>query len=232
MSRLGVCSFADTALWSDGVADIFSEVDEELRRERLKEIWQRYRVLIVGIALLIIVGIGGWRGHQWWELKKASESGANFESAVALASEGKYAEAEAAFGKIAAQDTAYRTLARLRQAAELARQDRDGAVKIYDAIVSDGSAGSVFQDLARVRGGQIALDTASLDDMKKRLGGASDGVFRHSARELLALSAWRAGDAAAMKEWVDKITADPNTPPGVRARSEMLMALSGPEARS
>ncbi|BAT60558.1 hypothetical protein GJW-30_1_03104 [Variibacter gotjawalensis] len=216
------------------MADIFNEVDEELRRERLRQIWERYRVLIIAAAVLIVGGVGGWRGYEWYQFKRASESGAQFESAVTLASEGKYQEAEAAFGKIAQEGTAYKTLARLRQASELARQDRDGALKIYDSIVADASSGPVFQDLARVRGGQIAIDTASLDDMKKRLSGATDAgrVFRHSARELLAFSAWRANDGAAVKQWVDAIIADPDTPNGIRSRSEMLMSLSAPEARS
>ena len=70
------------------MADIFREVDEEVRRERLKQLWDRYSTLIVAVAVLIIAGIGGWRGYQWWEAKKAAEAGAVFESAVTLASEG------------------------------------------------------------------------------------------------------------------------------------------------
>jgi hypothetical protein len=116
----------------------------------------------------------------------------------------------------------------------MSRRDRDGALKIYDALAAESGIGVVMQDLARVRGGQLALDTLSLDDMKKRLSGATDSgrVFRHTARELMAFSSWRTGDTAATKQWFDAIIADPETPPGIRTRTEMLMSLSVPEAKS
>lgn len=216
------------------MSDIFNEVDEELRRQRLKDFWNRYQIFIIGAALIIILGVGGWRGYEWWQAKRAAESGAVFESAVALAADGKYEDAEKAFGKIADENTAYRVLARLRQAGELARRDRDGAVKIYDALVAEPGIGVVMQDLARVRGAQLLLDTATAGDMKTRLSGATEAgrVFRHTAREILAFASWRAGDAPGIKQWFDTIIADTDTPPGVRTRVEMLMSLSPPEAKS
>ena len=40
------------------VADIFNEVDEEVRRERLQKLWERYSIYIVVAAVLIVAGIG------------------------------------------------------------------------------------------------------------------------------------------------------------------------------
>jgi len=109
------------------VADIFQEVDEEVRREQLQKLWQRYGHFAIAGCILIVVAVGGWRGYDWWQAKKANESGAAFEAAVALAETGKHQEAEAAFAKLATGGTAsYRTLARLREAAELARTDKAG----------------------------------------------------------------------------------------------------------
>ena len=216
------------------MADIFNEVDEELRRERLKAFWQRYGGVVIGLALLIVIAVGGWRTSEWWEAKKAAEAGAVFEQAVTLASEGKYDEAEASFARIASDNTAYRVFAKLRQAAEMARRDRDGAVKIYDEVVGQSGIGQPLQDLARIRGGMLLLDTATLTEMRARLApAAEDGrVFRHSARETMAFAAWKASDATAVKQWYNAIVADPETPLGVRTRTEMLMALSTPAAGS
>ena len=216
------------------MADIFNEVDEELRRERLKQFWDRYGWAVIAVALLIIIGVGGWRGYQWWEARKAAEAGAVFEQAVTLTAEGKHDEAQAAFARIGAESSAYRVLARLREAAELGRKDREGAVKIYDGLAADASIGPVMQDLARVRAGMLEIDSAGLDRMKARLepATAADRVLRHSARELMAFAAWRAGDAAATKQWFDMIVADAETPVGIRTRTEMLMALTAPGAGS
>ena len=59
-----------------------------------------------------------------------------------------------------------------------------------------------------------------------------EATFRHSARELLALSAWRANDTAATRQWLDMIANDGETPSGLRSRAEALQALLPPVAKS
>ncbi len=44
------------------MADIFHEVDEEVRRDQFKKLWDRYSIYIVAFAVLIVAGIGAWRG--------------------------------------------------------------------------------------------------------------------------------------------------------------------------
>jgi len=217
------------------VADIFQEVDEEVRREQLKRLWERYGIVIIAACVLLVVGVGAWRGYEWWEAKKAAESGAAFESAVSLAEAGKHQEADAAFAKLADDGSAgYRVLARLRQAAELAATDRTAAVKAYDEIAADKGAGQVIQDLAAVRAGILLVDTASYSDMRQRLEPltAADRTFRHSARELLALSAWKSGDMAGARQWADMIMTDPLSPAGVRSRAEVLSELIAANGKS
>ena len=120
------------------MSDIFHEVDEEVRREQLKRLWERYGNYIIAACILLIAGVGAWRAYEWWETKRAAESGAAFEQAAALAEAGKPQEAEAAFAKLATDGTAgYRVLARLREAAELAQTDPKAAVKVYDEIAAD-----------------------------------------------------------------------------------------------
>ena len=152
-----------------------------------------------------------------------------------LSEGGKHAEAETAFAKIAADGTpSYRNLARLRRAAEVADTDPKAAITAYDAVAADSSAGPVLQDLAALRIGSLQIDQGATADAVKRLEplAAADRPFRHSARELLALAAWRSGNAAEVKRWSDMITADPQTPPATRNRVEMLMALFAAEGKS
>ena len=215
-------------LGTGSVADIFQEVDEEVRRERLNKLWQRYGSFVIAACVLVIVGVAAWRGYEYWLTKKAGESGAAFEAAVTLAEAGKHQEAEAAFAKLAADGTAgYRVLARLREAAELAPTDRKAAVKAYDEITADKSAGQVIQDLAAVRAGFLLVDTVPYSEMQSRLEALTgpDRTFRHTARELLALSAWKSGDTTAARKWADMIMSDPQTPAGTRSRAEILSEL-------
>lgn len=210
------------------MSDIFQEVDEEVRREKLKQLWDRYSGVIIAVMLVVVLGVAGWRGYQWWEAKKSAEAGAAFEAAQALSQEGKHAEAAAAFAKVAAEGTSgYRVLAHFREAAELAKSDKAAAVKVYDEIAAMPSAGPVLQDLAHVRAGLLLVDTAPLAELTRRLEPltARERPFRHTARELLAFAAWRAGDSGAAKRWYDVITTDADTPESTRSRVEVLMAL-------
>ena len=210
------------------MTDIFHEVDEEVRREQLKKLWERFGYYIIAGCVLVIAAIGGWRGYEWWETKKAAEAGVAFEQAVTLAESGKPQEAEAAFAKLATDGTAgYRVLARLREAAELAQSDPKAAIKSYDDIAADRGAGEAIQDVAALRAGFLLVDSASYAEMRTRLEPLTraDRPFRYSARELLTLSAWKHGDMSAARQWADMIITDPQTPAGARSRAELLSEL-------
>jgi hypothetical protein len=210
------------------VADIFQEVDEEVRRERLEKLWQRYGNLVIAACVVVVAAVGAWRGYEWWQDKKAAESGAAFENAVTLAEAGKHQEAEAAFAKLAADGSAgYRPLARLREAAELARADKSAAVKAYDEIAADRTVGQAIANLAALRSGFLLVDTAPYSEIRARLEPltAADKTFRHSARELLALSAWKSGDMTAARQCTDMIITDPQSPEGSRNRAGVLSEL-------
>lgn len=217
------------------MSELFDEVDEEVRRDQLKKLWDRYSIYIVAGALLIVASVAGWRGYQYLEAKKAAEAGSAFDAAVDLSEQNKHAEAEAAFNNLAATaPSGYRMLARLRAAAEVAIRDPQAAVKMYDDISADRSVGAAQQDLARIRAAGLLLETAGYPDMLQRLESATtpDATFRHTARELLALSAWRANDTAAARKWLDLIANDGETPSGLRSRAEALQALLPPVAKS
>jgi hypothetical protein len=217
------------------VSELFNEVDEDLRREQLKRIWEKYSLLIILVAVLIVGGVGGWRAYSYLEGKKAAEAGAAFDKASELSEQNKPAEAEAAFTKLAAEAPAgYRTMARLRAAGEAAKRDPAAAVKLYDEVIADNTVGANEKDLARVRAGTLLVETAAYDALLAKLEPATSatGTYRHSARELLALAAWKAGNAADTRKWVEAISNDNDTPSSIRTRAESLQALLPPAAKS
>jgi hypothetical protein len=217
------------------VSELFDEVDEEVRREQLKKLWDKYSLFIIAAAILIVAAVGGYRFYQYTEAQKAAEAGEAFTKAAELSEQNKHAEAETAFANLAAKaPSGYRMLARIRAAAEAADRDPKAAVKMFDDIAADRSIGAEEQAIARIRAAGLLVDTTSYNDMVQRLQGDTtpDATFRHSARELLALSAYRANDAAAARKWLDMIELDAETPPSLRSRAEALQALLPPVAKS
>jgi hypothetical protein len=217
------------------VSELFNEVDEDLRREQLKRIWEKYSLLIILVAILIVGGVGGWRAYSYIEGKKAAEAGAAFDKASELSEQNKPAEAEAAFLKLAAEaPSGYRTMARLRAAGEASKRDVAAAVKLYDEVIADNTVGAAEKDLARVRAGALLVETAAYASLLPKLepATAATSTYRHSARELLALAAWKAGNAAETRKWVETISNDNDTPSSIRTRAEALQALLPPAAKS
>ena len=217
------------------MSELFDEVNEEVRREQLKKLWDKYSILIIAVMVLIVAAVAGWRGYEYLENKKAAEAGAAFDKAVELAEANKHAEAEAAFADlVGTAPYGYRVLSRLRLAGEIVHRAVNAAAKMFDEIAADRSVGAADQAQARIRAAQLLLETAGYPDMKLRLeaAAAAGATFRHTARELLALSAWRANDAAATRQWLDLIANDGETPPSLRSRAEALQALLPPVAKS
>jgi hypothetical protein len=154
---------------------------------------------------------------------------------VTLSEQGKHAEAQAAFAKVASQaPEGYRVLARFRAASELSQAKPADAVKAYDDLAADGSLGATWQDLAGLRAGLLLVDTAPFADLRRRLEPLAEPgrTFRHTARELLALSAWHNHDLAAARRYIDMMAGDGETPPGARARIDVLSALIAADGKS
>jgi hypothetical protein len=71
------------------------------------------------------------------------------------------------------------------------------------------------------------IDRADLAAMQARLEDlAAEGqAFRHSAREVLGLTAYRNGDYSAAQEYFDALLADPGVPGEMRQRGQTIQAI-------
>ena len=103
------------------MTDIFREVDEDLRREQLKKLWDRYGSYVIGLAILIVVATAGYRFWQYWQDSQAQASGERFVAALKLGDQGKHQEAIAALTDLTRDGSGgYPVLAGFRVAAEKA----------------------------------------------------------------------------------------------------------------
>jgi hypothetical protein len=210
------------------MSDIFREVDEEVRRDKAEEFWKKYQNHILIAAALIVLAAGGYRFWENERLKAAQEAGAQFEQALQLDHDGKGPEATAALTKIAAEAPAgYKTLARLAQAAVLAKSDPKGAIAAYDALAQDASIGSLFQDAARLRAALLRMDAGETDKAKATFEALAvpAGAFRHTAREMLGVIALGAGDIEGAGKWLDMVVSDSEAPAGVRDNAQTLLGI-------
>ena len=210
------------------MADIFREVDEEVRAERAREIWRKYGVFVVGAAVLAVLAVGGFQLWKHMQAEAAAEASLRLEEAAVLAGQDKPADAAAAFAALAAEGGGAGLLARFGEAAELARQgDADAALARYEALAAEEDAAPVYRDLARLFQGMTELDAGRPEAAIAALEGLS-GALRHSAAETMAAARAALGETTAAVAGFKALADDPEAPAGVRRRAaEMLAALGG-----
>ncbi|WP_026379026.1 tetratricopeptide repeat protein [Afifella pfennigii] len=213
----------------DRTSDHFiREVDEELRREQLKGLWDRFGIYIILACVLVVAVTAGYRGYIWWQGKQAAETGDRYLSALALIESGRASDGRAMLDELVAEGSGYGMLARLRQA-ELAAagEDRGAALAAFDAIADDASVPQVMRDLAQVRAALIALDTGDLDGAGQRAEPLSEAgnAWRYSAREILGVVAYSRGDLAAAREHFISIQTDAQAPRSLSQRAGLMLAV-------
>ncbi|MGI9463370.1 MAG: tetratricopeptide repeat protein [Aestuariivirgaceae bacterium] len=212
---------------------LFREVDDEVRRDEMEKLWKRYGNLVIAACVGVILGVAGIKGWQYWQKQASETAGAAYVEATKLATEGKAEAAAGEYAKLASGSHAgYAQLARLQQAGLLVEKGQtDDAVKMYDEIAADTSVDGALRDLSKMRAAYLLADTASVDDLKKRLAGldVEGSAWRASSQEIIALAEFRAGNLDEADKLVKGLIADPNTPAGLRQRAQLFAAILKPQ---
>jgi hypothetical protein len=210
------------------MSDIFREVDEEVKRDKVAQFFKKHSTLIGVTLILLVVGVGAFRFYTYTQEKRAAEAGRSYEQVLQLASEGKDDQAKTLLDAMAKESPAgYRLLARFRLASDLSKTDIPGAVKAFEAIAEDTALENNIRDLAKVRAGLLLVDTASFDDLAKRLEpfAAQGQTWRITAREALGVAAYKAGDMDKASKYFDQILSDSEVTQTARQRAEMMLSL-------
>lgn len=205
------------------------EVNEELRQDQARALWDRYGPYVLAIAIAVVLVTAAWVGWDYWTRSRADASGDRFSQALTLAEEGRTDEALAALESLQADGYgAYPVLARLRTATLLAaRGDTDAAVAAFDAVAGDGSVPAALRDMARLRAAYILVDHGSHADVASRVEAltADGNELRHSARETLGLAAWKDGRASEALTLFEQLASDAQAPGALRDRATLMAEL-------
>ncbi len=204
------------------------EVNEELRSDQMRLVWKRFGRVLIGAAVLVVLGTIGKVSYDYWRNSAASVAGDQFLAALTLARDGKKDEALAALANLEKEGFgSYPVLARMRSASLLAETDPKGAVDAFTTIAKDASVPQALRDAARLRGAYLLVDTGSYEQVSAEAEqlATPQSALRHSAREALGLSAFKHEDYARAKEWFDAILNDSESPRNVANRAQMLLDL-------
>lgn len=208
---------------------LFREVDEAVRQDQLKKLWDKYGIWLISAAVLIVAAVGGYKAWVYWQGEQAKASGARFVGGLTHIEDGKEDQAEEVFKSLATDGPkGYRILSRFQLAALHKEEGRpDEALKIYEELASDSGVGEVLQNFAKIQAASLRVDEAPFEEMRERLDAlaVTGNPWRHSARELLGLSAYRTGQTETAERYFNVMLSDQQTPARMRQRAQMMLTL-------
>ena len=206
---------------------IFTEVDEELRRERMRAIWRRVAPYVIGAAVAIVLLVAGNEGWSWWQKSNADRSSDQFYTAIDLAESGDVAAAQEALNVVITEGSGeYPVLAQFRQASLLASDGKtDEAIAAYDAL-STNLDNPRLRALSLVMSAYLLVDAGDPSAVESRVSGlmTPDQPMRNAAREALGLTQYAAGDIDAARATFEQITADPTGSMETVSRIQLYLA--------
>lgn len=226
------------------MADLFREIDEDLRAEQVGRLVRRYGWVAALLLVVVIAGVGGWQALAWQHRQATARLSAAYLQATKVAdavpadamnrgtpeTAQKRDAALAAFAPLeSAGQAQIRALARLRVAQLLTdKGDLAGAIRRLDAVAADPEAERTFRDVAVLFAVERQLGSGEPAALKTRLATIEepDGAFRALAIETEAAIDLRAGHADAARAALERALADPSAPQTARERiSTLLQAL-------
>lgn len=205
--------------------NIFREVDEELRSERMRALWRRVAPFVIGAAIAIIALVAVNEGWNWYTNSQAARSSEELYASLEVGDD--LAAAQTRLDQLAADGSGdYPVLAEFRKASLLAEAgDTAGAVAAYDALANSQS-NVRLRELALLQAAQILVDSGTLADVEARIGtiAGDDNPMRRVARELIGLAQYKAGEFAAAQASFEAVLNDPLVQGPMRNRMAYYLA--------
>ena len=207
---------------------LFREIREEIRREQMHKIWQRYNVLIVGAVVLFLLAIIGYQLLESHRISAAQTGGADFMAAESLSDQKKKEEAEKAFRAIGESGPAgYAALAKLQLAGSQAKDGKTAdAVATYDSLAKQSGADDLLKNFAQLQAASLRMADADYEEIQNRLTPliGENAPFDKSARELLGIAAYKAKKFDEARKNLEPLLLDPNASDALQERVKVIMS--------
>lgn len=203
------------------MSDIFREVEEDVRRERIEKLWKQYSDYIIAGVAVIVLAVAGWQYWKSYHGKEIARASDAYTSAAQKAASGDTVGAATDFAKLSKDaPSGYSTVAKLEQAnALLASGNTGDAVAIYKQIEQNDAPG--IAAVARLRHAWAIADLAPKAEIETLLAPLTDPTsdWKYSAREVLAYVEYHSGDPVKAAAQFKALADDKKAPANLRQRA-------------
>lgn len=210
------------------MSDAFSEVDEQVRSDRLRTWAAKGWPIALAVALLVLVGFGAVWGWGAWQNSRSQRASDTYAQGLDALAKGDAKTADARFGEVAnSAPAAYKTLALMQQSGIrlLDRKDNEAVALLEQAGAAAPSP--VLADAARLKAAMILMDRRPLAEIETRLAplAAPGRPYRWAAVEARGLARLQGGQSKAAHADFAVISLAQDVSESSRARARAAMAL-------
>jgi hypothetical protein len=210
------------------VTDVFEEVEEEIRSERLKRLARQWLPIVGGILAVALVAALAWWGWQSLQTGRAHDASVAYQRGMEALQSGDSAGAETAFAEAAEKGNGtYKALALQQRAGlALASNRTEDAIRLFDDAAG-ASGDPILSDPARFKAALLVMDTGTLEQVEERLQPLTEEgrPMRPFAQEALALARIQHGKPAEARELLTLLTLGQDVPEPVRQRAQAAIGL-------
>ena len=205
------------------MADIFDEINEDLKRDQMQELWSRYGKYVIIAVSLVVISVGARQGYTAWQDRQATEAAAIYHQAL---------KSDDTTSALATQlnmlSPGYAMLAQFRIAATHAQnKDFEAAEASYLALSTDPDVKPLYQQAAILLSVMNAPASRNHDELTARLTDLESqaGPWQSMALEQAAGLAMRSGDRKAAIAKYESLVGLLDIPTGVRQRARQMLQI-------
>ena len=212
------------------MADLFQEIDDELRQDKASRLWKLYGKYVIVVAIIIITSVGGYKFWQQKQLDDGEKASIAYEAALARSASGDFKGAIDQLNEKELRITPGYAALSAMQKANLAMKIKDfeAALITYKDIAENDDYPQSIKEWASFRRAAVRvekqIDSNASADLDKLI--ATDSPWRFLAKEIKAIKEIETGNNSEAKAIFSELADDENAPERLRVRAaEFLQTL-------
>ena len=211
------------------MADLFQEIDDELRQDKASRLWRVYGKYVVAAAIVVIISVGGYKFWKQKQLDDGEKASIAYETALARSASGDYKGAidqlnEEEIGTVAG----YAALSQM-QKANLAMKinDFEAALITFKEIAEHDNYPRSIKEWASFRYAAVRvekqIDSNASSDLDSLI--TTDSPWRFLAKEIKAIKEIETGNKSGAKAIFSELADDENAPERLRVRAAEFLKI-------
>ena len=213
------------------MANIFNEVDEDIRKERYKKLWSRYGKYLIGLILSIILVFSI---NQYLVSKNIADNKKLLEIYFAASEDIEKKQFELAnesLNKIYndKNDTLAAFSAFKLSESFLKNNNKIGAIASLENIFSNDSFETIYRELALYKYIMINFDVLEISNIESKINtiNTKERQLNPYFKELIGIKYITTGDKAKAASIFNELSSSENTPFDLKIRLEKLIQIAG-----